>query len=331
MSGHDPAAGTAENYRAFAREARGRSGAYERLAEQVAEDAPILRFLDALPRPKRQPNLLFAAARYLTGEPPGPETLRQLVSERPDELGRVMLARRTQTNEVGRCAVLLPALAALPPPLALLEVGASAGLTLLPDRYSYDYAGHRVAGTAPDGPLLRCQPSGPVPLPAAVPRVVWRAGLDLAPLDVRDDDDVRWLACLVWPDQPERARRLEQAVAVARADPPRLVRGDLLDDLPDLAARAPADATLVVCHSAVLAYVAADRREAFAAEITRLRGRRGGRLTWLANEAPGVTPEPVRPGDAVTAAGRHGFVLLHDGARIAVADRHGAWLHWVAR
>jgi len=59
----------------------------------------------------------------------------------------------------------LPALAQLPEPLALIEVGASAGLTLLFDRYSYDYGGHRIAGSDPRAPTVHCQPHGPVPLP----------------------------------------------------------------------------------------------------------------------------------------------------------------------
>ena len=99
-------------------------------------------------------------------------------------LAGVMLARRTQTNEAARCATLLPALARLPPPLALIEVGASAGLTLLIDRYSYDYAGRRIAGQDPLAPTLRCEPRGRVPLPERVPEITWRAGLDLNPLDV---------------------------------------------------------------------------------------------------------------------------------------------------
>ena len=171
-----------------------------------------------------------------------------------------------------RCATLLPLLAMLPGPLALLEVGASAGLTLLPDRYSYDYAGHRVQGTDPDAPVIACEPRGPVPLPGRVPEVTWRAGLDLNPLDVTSDDDMHWLECLIWPGEEGRLARLRAAIATARRHPPRVFRGDLLTDLPALAGQAPADATLVVFHSAVLAYVDPLRREEFG-EIVAVRRR----------------------------------------------------------
>ena len=122
MTGLDPTLATAENYRRFAvYEAAGRSPAYERLAYAVAQDDLVLSFLERLPLAKRQPNLLFAAARYLLGSPPAPGSLRSLVSDRPGQLAGVMRARRTQTNEAARCAVLLPALALLTPPLALVE------------------------------------------------------------------------------------------------------------------------------------------------------------------------------------------------------------------
>ncbi|MGD0937401.1 MAG: DUF2332 family protein, partial [Streptosporangiaceae bacterium] len=65
MHGHDLELSAAENYRAFAEEAGGRSPVYAALAGSVAEDTAILRFLGSLPPGKRQPNLLFAAARYL--------------------------------------------------------------------------------------------------------------------------------------------------------------------------------------------------------------------------------------------------------------------------
>ena len=170
MAGLDPALETAENYRRFARhEAAGRSPAYERLAYAVAEDSVVLMFLADLPPPKRQPNLLFGVARYLLGSPASPASLSELVAERPNDLAAVMQARRTQTNEAARCAVLLPALASLPQPLALLEVGAAAGLTLLPDVYSYDYDGHCVAGLDPEAPTISCRVRGSAPLPRRGP------------------------------------------------------------------------------------------------------------------------------------------------------------------
>jgi hypothetical protein len=313
-------ASTAEIYREFARrEARGRSPAYERLAEQVADDPGVLRFVDSLPPEKRQPNLLFAAARYLLGAPADLAALRGLLRTSGDELAAVMLARRTQTNEPARCALLLPALAQLPEPLALIEVGASAGLTLLVDRYSYDYAGRRIAGLDPQAPTLRCAPEGPVPLPERPPVVAWRAGLDLNPLDVRDDEDVHWLSCLVWPGEGDRQQRLASAVAAARRDPPQVRRGDLIDDLPALAAEAPAGATLVVYHSAVLAYVAPERRREFAGLVGGLAA------AWLSNEGPRVLADV--PVEAFTG---DPFLLVRDGRTpLAVADGHGTWLRWL--
>jgi hypothetical protein len=320
MHGHDPELSAAENYRAFAEDARGRSPAYESLAGSVAEDAAILRFLGTLPPAKRQPNLLFAAARYLLGTPAAITGLRALVSENRAELSEVMLARRTQTNEPARCATLLPALAQLPPPLALIEVGASAGLTLLFDRYSYDFAGHRIAGQDPQAPTLRCEPRGPVPLPDRLPEIAWRAGLDLNPLDVTSEDDVRWLSCLVWPGEGDREQRLADAIAAARRDPPLVHRGDLLTGLPALAAQAPAGATLVVYHSAVLAYLAPAGRRRFAAIV------RGLPAVWLSNEGPGVVPElPIPPHPGAP------FVLARDGhPPMALTDSHGTWLEWLS-
>src|SRR5258708_5050615 len=183
MHGHDPMQSPAVSYREFAQDARGRSPVYESLAQSVADDPAILRFLDSLPPQKRQPNLLFASARYLLRGDIDIIRLRALVGRNRAELAEVMLARRPQTNEPARCATLLPALAQLPPPLALIEVGASAGLTLLADRYSYDYAGHRITSPDPLAPTLRCDPRGPVPLPAQVPQITWRAGPDLNPPD----------------------------------------------------------------------------------------------------------------------------------------------------
>jgi hypothetical protein len=319
MHGHDPGLTTAANYLAFAQEARDRSPAYEALAGSVARDTAVLGFLDSLPKEKRQPNLLFAAARYLLGQTPDIGGLRALIHTDRTALTNLMLARRTQTNEPARCATLLPALAQLPSPLALIEVGASAGLTLLIDRYSYDYAGHRLAGRDPLAPVLRCEPRGEVPVPERIPEITWRAGLDLNPLDVTRDDDMRWLSCLVWPGEGDREQQLAAAVATARRFPPAVHRGDLLTDLPALAAQAPADATVVVYHSAVLAYVTPEDRQRFTAIV------RGLPAVWLSNEAPGLLPDVPVPDYQGWP-----FLLARDGRwPLAFADGHGAWLDWL--
>lgn len=305
---------TAARYRAFAeQQARGQSAAYERFAHQVAADPALLALLDDLPPVKRQPNLLLAAVRHLGGPPDAAWTRAHW-----NDVVPVLRERSTQTNEAGRCAVLLPLLAALPQPVALLEVGASAGLCLYPDVYAYRYGDVRL-GTG--DVVLDCRVTGG-PVPDRRPRVAWRAGLDLHPLDVRDDDELRWLEALVWPGQDERLRRLRGAAAIARADPPLLRRGDLLTDLPALAAQAPPDATLVVFHSAVLAYVAAGDRQAFTERVRDLPGH------WIAHEAPGVVPglpESVPAPDGV-----HGpFVLALDGEARAATGPHGQALRWL--
>ncbi|GLZ45889.1 hypothetical protein Acsp06_20740 [Actinomycetospora sp. NBRC 106375] len=326
MIGHELHRGVAENYRRFGlREARGRSPLYEALTLGVADDPSLQAFLDELPPGKRQPNLLLATVRFLAGVQPDYAAFRDVVLDRRDEVAATMLARRTQTNEPARCATLLPALAQIEGPLALLEVGASAGLCLYPDRYGYRFPPTEVV--LPGEPMLTCEVRGPAPLPTVPPTVVWRAGIDLNPLDVADPDDLRWLHCLIWPGEEGRAERLDAAAAVARADPPRIVRGDLVDDLPALAAEAPPDATLVVVHSAVLAYVPAERRAAFAEVVARLGA------VWLGNESTTVLADlPTPPPTDLPAPppGPTPSLLVRDGHRpLAWVDGHGTWLEWI--
>lgn len=312
-------------YRDFAeREAKGVSPLYEELARAVAESAPLLRFIASLPEPRQQPNLVFAAVRHLYGTPRGARHFAELVAAHPEPIRRLVLARGTQTNEPGRCAVLLPALAALPQPLALLEVGASAGLCLLADGYGYDYGWKRVAprhGGALPAPVFPCRANDATPIPDHAPEIVWRAGLDLSPVDLSDPDAAAWLETLVWPGNEPRAERLRAAMRIARERPPAVVKGDLLADLPALAATAPRDATLVVFHSAVLAYVSPDDRTRFAPLVNELGA------VWISNEFPRVVPEvaaklgPPPPDDR--------FLLAVDGVPVALTGPHGQSIHWL--
>jgi hypothetical protein len=323
----------ADEYRYFAtREAHGSSPLYERLALGVAGDGDLIALLADLPPAKRQPNLFFAAARYVAGTPAGYPEFRRSVLEHRNAVMATMRARRTQTNEPARCAALYPLLASLPQPLALLEVGASAGLLLQPDRYGYDYNGDyngdydgHPAG-APDSPLrLPCRTEGRSPFGAPGPlRVAWRGGIDLNPLDVTDPDDMRWLRTLIWPEHRDRLRRLDAAIALARTDPPRVVRGDLNERLDELIAAAPPDATLVVYHSAVLWYVPEADRAAFTERVVHRPGH------WISQEVPGVLPEvdarlrESPPDDALT------YTVALDRRPVAFSAVHGGWLRWLS-
>ena len=312
----------ARRFRDFAvREADGRSPLYAELARGVAEDAPVLAFLAALPPDKQQPNLLFAALRHVCGTPPDWPHARAAWARQADAIRQVMLQRRTQTNEPARCATLLPVLADLPQPLALLEVGASAGLCLLPDRYGYSYGVHQLPGPSAAAPVFACRVQPEEQPPHQRPLVVWRAGLDLAPIDPNDTAQCSWLETLVWPEHAGRLVRLRAALAVARTDPPPVHRGDLLTGLPALAATAPAEATLVVFHSAVLAYVAAAARQQFVDVV------RGLGAVWISNESPAVFPEiasRVRRRGPVGA-----FLLAVDGTPVAWTHPHGEWIEFL--
>jgi hypothetical protein len=325
----DLTAATADQYRAFALDTRGYSPCFDDWATRVADDAALLDWLARLPPLKQQPNIVFAAARWHGVPAPGPyDGLREALLGDDGTIEATILARSTQTNEVGRLATLVPAFATLAAgrPIALIEVGASAGLTLFPDRYSYAWTTPSGVRRAGSGPELAAQVDGPAPLPGAVPEVAWRAGIDLHPLDVTDVDQMQWLATLVWPEHDERRALLLQAAEVARAEPPRLVPGDLLDELPALVEEAGQHGPVVVFHSAVIAYLSPEDRDRFQGLMTGLVADR--RCRWVSNEGPRVLPEVTRTGPGLPEEVR-GFVLGVDGRAVAWTHGHGRWLRWL--
>ncbi len=307
-------------------EARGRSPLYEALARGVANDAEVIDFLMALPPEKQQPNLLFAAVRSLTGTPRDFPGFKHCLLADAEAVRSVMLTRSTQTNEPARCATLLPVLARLPQPLALIEVGASAGLCLLPDFYGYDFGSRSIHPGDGNGdyPVFCCAVSAETPLPTRMPQIIWRAGLDLNPLDAAAPDQSSWLETLVWPEQTSRLAGLRGALCVAATRKPRLVEASLTGDaLASLCREAPPDATLVVFHTAVLAYVTdqADRH-AFADRVTSLSPY------WICNESPRVMPDLSDTAGKPSEAGR--FLLSVNRKPVAWTDPHGAAIEWIA-
>ncbi len=321
----DEVAWTRAWYERFAEhEARGQSAMYEEWALGVASDERMLQLLTTLPRPKRQPNLLFACSR-LAGAPLGAYAdWSAWVSSTWAGVHPEMLARSTQTNEPRRAGVLLAALAGIPGPIALVEVGASAGLCLYPDRYSWVLSDGRrldpIGG--PSALELAVDVEGEVPFPDTMPQVVERVGIDLNPLDVRSPDDRAWLETLIWPEQEERRVRLRTAIDLVRVDPPRILTGDAVDGLEGAVAAVGSGATVVVVAMGVLAYLDPPRRSALLAETRRLGAR------TVTNEGLAVLPEvrerlPGPPPDA----GR--FVLALDGHPLAWTGPHGQSIAWL--
>jgi hypothetical protein len=311
----------ADEYSSFAtREAAPTSALYAELASGVAGDPDLLALLATLPPAKQQPNLLFAAARRHCGQPASYSEFRAGVLDEWATVSAIMLVRRTQTNEPARCAGIYPVLASLPQPVALLEVGASAGLCLYPERYRYEYNG-RVAGDERSPVRLRTTVEGEWRHPGPV-QVAWRAGVDLNPLSVTDADDVDWLKGLVWPGEEERLSWLEPAIEIARRDPPSIVAGDLNEHVLEVAAQAPASATLVVFHTAVLGYLSAVDVERFAEQVRTLRGH------WISQEVPATLPWiPVQP-DEESQPLR--YVVALDEQPIARTLPHGGWMRIIA-
>jgi len=317
-----------ERYERFARdEAPGRSGVYEDWARGVASDLQVQAILARIPDTHRQPPLVFAVTRML-GAPLGDfGTWREHLRAHADAVVAECSARSIQTNEPLRLAPLLPVLSEIDGPIALLEIGASAGLCLYPDRYSYRYVdeqGRHVAALDPDeGPasvVLTSEVRGFMP-PARMPDVRWRAGIDLAPLDARDPGDRDWLRALVWPGEEGRAERIDAALEVAAADPPLLVRGDANERISAVAASAPRDATLVITTPGVLAHIPRAARVSLIDRVRALPAR------WITIDAPSLH-DAWRPG--VDATTWPGFVVALDGHVRAAADPLGRWWEWRA-
>lgn len=324
VAGPDDITAVAARYLRFARdEAPGRSGLYADWGAQVAEHPALTSVVARIPPAHRQPPLVFAVSRLLGAPEAAGLAWREWMLAHADVLVAECGRRRVQTNEPLRCAALLPALALIDGPIALLEVGASAGLCLYPDRYSYRYdtpsgtvALDPVGGASPV--VLRSRWDAGLAPPSGLPEIVWRAGVDLAPLPPGSPDTRAWLTGLVWPGESGRASRIRHALEIAAADPPLLVAADAASGvIGRLAAEAPSHATLVVSTPGVLVYLSrADRSTVI--DQARAAGR------WLTLDQPAVHDGWRRP----PVVGADECALALDGEVLALADPLGRFVEW---
>ncbi|MEJ0027047.1 MAG: DUF2332 domain-containing protein [Rhizomicrobium sp.] len=338
----------ADYWRFFAEDAkRTGSALYGRLAAGIGADAGLKALAARAKAGQPHANLILGAVHFLIlrgakhpltrfyptaggtasaeGEDPMPD-FRDFVRAHLAEIEPLIATRVTNTNEVGRSALLHPGFRAIAAqtdaPLSLIEIGPSAGLNLIWDRYGVRYGkdGRVAAAVNAEAPLVidcalrgeRVPPAGPTP------RVAGRVGLELHPVDLANADDRDWLRALIWPDQVSRLARLDRAVDLFRAETPPILAGDALALLPDVLAEVPRGLAPVVYHTIAVYQFSRDMREALENMLV-IAGLR--RPVWrLSFEFDGAL--------YALAAVRYA-----DGARtetrLASCHPHGTWLEWV--
>ena len=334
---------------------------YVAICLAVAESPDLLALLDHAPPTQARPNLLLAALheRVLAGvehplaayypsvggarmpDAALPALLLDFAQrERPGLLAHLR-QRSTQTNEIGRCAVLWPALAHIAgltgrQDLALLDFGSSAGLNLGVDEYHYDYDRFSLgAPAAADRPSVCCEWRGDVLPPATPWQLVGRQGLDPVPIDVHDEAAARWLRACLWPHDRERAKRLDLALTKARsADWPVRQTDDGLAAVERWLDELPTGVQPVLFNSWVLAYFEPAALAQFQTQVAAWVVARG--LVWLSAEPPALRPPGLAlpPPDGSGESATLWTLQWADGdglrqAALAWSHPHGRWLRWM--
>lgn len=184
---------------------------------------------------------------------------------------RASMQMPVQTNEVARSGVLAGGLIAFATqfglPLRLLEIGASAGLNLVWDQYYYDDRGTHWGD--PNSPVRFSGPydGAPSPLVGHI-EILDRHGCDLRALDLRDADDMTKLRSYIWPDQVERLRRLDHAIAIASEGAPAVDQSSAGKWIANMLTQPQPGEATIVYHSIVLPYLSAAERDHVASTIT---------------------------------------------------------------
>jgi hypothetical protein len=331
---------------------RGYSPIYERIAIAVADDRAILELLREAPPAAHLPLAPLGGVRYLlldgldhplgdvyrgrSDADPGPLFI-DVCRQQSAPLLDLLQTRRVQTNDCGRSALLGPALTWVsmrrPGPLCLVDVGASAGINLLGDRYRMDYGSHGATGPVDSPVQLSCEVTGgDPPIADRLPEFVQRLGIDLSPIDLTDPSDARWLLACVWPDTG-RADRVEASIRLAQQEPPALITGRANEVLPSVLDDLPAGATAIVMTTWAFGYFSTDERVEFLRILRDASERQP--IAWISAENSGV----VEAFDTIGADSPSGDdvlgALLIDGGdveahQLARVQSHGNWLDWIS-
>ena len=314
------------------------SPTYALLARHVARRESLLALARECRLGQPIPNLLFAAVKRLAGdapdeplsglyrhvaqgeEPPAelPQAFEDFCHRHAERIIDLVRTRNVQTNEVGRCSHLMPAFSLVAQTtgkdLALIDIGAGAGLNLLWDRFDYRYSDGSTFGSGRSPVLIECESRGEMPsIPTRFPAVSFAVGVDLNPIDLGDEEHYLWLKALVWPDHGDRLTLLANARRLWMRDRPRVEAGDALERLPVLAGEAPADASLCVFHCHVLNQFSVEARAAFSAALRSVSESRP--VFHVASEGERMDVTRI-------AAGRSTTLLS------VLRSAHGRWVQW---
>jgi len=235
----------------------------------IAGDDELMRVLNRVEHPP-EPNVLFAGVQFIMMRDGGADLechypnfapdapvegvagpFREFVLANEEELAEIGRTRYTQTNECRRCVALLPCIWMTDlDRFHLIDLGSSAGLNLLVDRYHYRW-GDLTWGREGSAVSLATECKGSAPRPREI-EILSRTGIDRHPLNASDPGDRDWLLALIWPEHHERRERLRAALAMAATADIDLVAGDASALLaPTLDGLPPGEAA-VVMHSFVL-------------------------------------------------------------------------------
>ncbi len=331
---------------------------YAELAYGVSLDHELLALAAQKRRRQPAPNMLFAAVQYLLlsgGEyashplsayypivsgserpmEPAFPVFREFCLDQRDEILELIQNRRTQTNVVRRCTCLLPAFSMVQAesnrPLALIDIGASAGLNLNVDRYRYRYMrggqqeaswGRIEARVALEAEL---RGSGPLPPLADELAVQFRGGIDINPIDLTNEAELRWLQALIWPEHVERHQRLLDGAAELEQSPVDLRSGDAVELLPQMIADTPEDAALTAYSTVALYQFPASGRQRIFETLAETSRDRPVWLVTLELRLEDID-DAQDPTLSITRF-RNG-----EGSRqqLARSSPHGWWIEWAA-
>jgi hypothetical protein len=282
--------------------------------------------LNALARSGQAPGLTAVYPLQATGDEALWAAVEAALREHADFIDP-WLDGPPQTNEVGRSAALMAGLLVLADqfglPFSLYELGASAGLNTVLDRYRFTL-GEVKAGEAASPVQLAPEWRGASP-PAAPVRIIARRGVDRAPLDVTQASTRERLLAYVWAEQTARRERLEAALVLAAADPAPVDRADAADWLEQVLAIEPqAGVCRVVMHTIAYQYFPPEVQARILAHLDRVGAAAtpDAPLAWLAYEATGGGDTRYPELKLVTWPGGNHRVL-------ARGQAHTAWVEWL--